>query len=80
MVICLQTDWEKVAKVAKFKTPKYARDQWAIIKNKLGGASATSPTAAPARSKGTPSRKRKKFKGKQCRAMGSDEASMLTFH
>jgi hypothetical protein len=59
-----QCDWDKVATVANFKTPKYARDQWAIVKKKLGGASTASAAATPTSSKATPSRKRKKPEGK----------------
>lgn len=59
-----QTDWEKVAQLAKFKTPKYARDQWAIVKNKLSGASSSSATT-PINNKSTPTRKRKKIEGKK---------------
>jgi hypothetical protein len=66
-----QTDWDKVATVAKFKTPKYARDQWAIVKKKLGGAS-TSAAATPTSSKATPSRKRKKLEGKSHHVSRSD--------
>lgn len=59
-----QCDWDKVATVANFKTPKYARDQWAIVKKKLGGASTASAAATPTSSKATLSRKRKKPEGK----------------
>ncbi|KAM0692340.1 hypothetical protein Q7P36_008541 [Cladosporium allicinum] len=57
-VLKTNVDWEKVASVANFKTPKYARDSWNIVKNKLGSASAA---ATPTSSKATPSRKRKKL-------------------
>jgi hypothetical protein len=71
-----QTDWEAVARAANVKTSKYARDQWAIVKNKLcgGGKSKTkgdddSPARTSAKSnkaagKTPPSRKRKKCDGK----------------
>lgn len=67
----VQTDWEKVASVANVKTSKYARDQFAIIRNKLcGGGKAKSDTASPSETpakakttKATPSRKRKKSEG-----------------
>jgi hypothetical protein len=61
-----QTDWEKVRQLANIKTAKYARDQWTIVKNKLGGASTGSAAATPTSVKATPSRKRKKVEGKQC--------------
>lgn len=64
----MQTDWEKVASVAGVKTPKYARDQWTIVKTKLCGGKGTaasgSPAKAPAKRKTTPSRKRKDREGK----------------
>jgi len=48
LLISCQTDWEKVANVANVKTSKYARDQFAIIRNKLcGGGKANSDTASP---------------------------------
>ena len=74
----LQTDWEKVAQLAEFKTPKYARDQWAIVRNKLSGASATSAAATPTSNRGTPSRKRKKREGEKFCIGESQEATMLT--
>ncbi|KAM0717197.1 hypothetical protein Q7P37_007049 [Cladosporium fusiforme] len=58
-------NWEEVARTAEFKTPKYARDTWAIVRNKLaaaGGDGTASPAKTPAKnkaSKETPSRKRK---------------------
>ncbi|GAB7326032.1 hypothetical protein MBLNU13_g10068t1 [Cladosporium sp. NU13] len=69
-VMKTETDWEKVASVANVKTSKYARDQFAIIRNKLcGGGKVKSDTASPSRTptkpkatkstKATPSRKRK---------------------
>jgi hypothetical protein len=66
-----------VATLAKFKTPKYARDQWAIVKNKLGGA--TSAAATPTSVKATPSRKRKKLEGQNKHTIernGDDDADM----
>ena len=68
-------DWEKVASVANFKTPKYARDSWNIVKNKLGSASAA---ATPTSSKATPSRKRKKLEGKNYRVLNIVVAIALT--
>lgn len=63
----MQTDWEKVASVANVKTSKYARDQWAIVKTKFCGGKSTagsgSPAKTPAKSKTTPSRKRKEREG-----------------
>lgn len=67
----VQTDWEKVAGVANVKTSKYARDQFAIIRNKLcGGGKAKSDTASPSKTptepkatKATQPRKRKKREG-----------------
>lgn len=73
IVLCLtqseQVNWEDVARAAEFKTPKYARDTWAIVRNKLaaaGGDGTASPAKTPARnkaSKETPSRKRKAIEG-----------------
>ena len=74
VLTAVQTDWEKVASVANVKTSKYARDQFAIIKNKLcGGGKAKSDTAPPSKTpikpktpkatKATPSRKRKAREG-----------------
>lgn len=67
----VQTDWEKVASAANFKTPKYARDQWTIVKTKLcGGKSsddaASTPNTPTKRKAGktSESRKRKKRNGK----------------
>jgi hypothetical protein len=67
----VQTDWEKVASVANVKTSKYARDQFAIVRNKLcGGGKAKSDTASPSKTptkpkatKATQPRKRKKREG-----------------
>jgi hypothetical protein len=70
-----QTDWDAVARAANVKTSKYARDQWAIVRNKLcgGGKNKTkgdddSPAKTPVKSKTTgrtpPSRKRRKREGK----------------
>ena len=71
----MQTDWEKVASVANVKTSKYARDQFAIIRNKLcGGGKAKSDTASPSKTpsktpakskatKATPSRKHQQREG-----------------
>jgi hypothetical protein len=73
-----QYDWDKVATVANFKTPKYARDQWAIVKKKLGGASTASAAATPTSSKATPSRKRKKLEGNQYGALNAVTATALT--
>lgn len=67
----LQTDWNEVARVANFKTSKYARDTWTVVKNKLIGADAsggqstpapTTPAKGKAGKKGT-SQKRKKRDG-----------------
>ena len=69
-------DWEKVASVANFKTPKYARDSWNIVKNKLGSASAA---ATPTSSKATPSRKRKKLEGEKLRVAWLGDNSMKNF-
>lgn len=55
-----QTDWDKVARVANFKTPKYARDQWTIVKYKLTGTIASKER----KSNLNPSRKRKKREGR----------------
>lgn len=55
-----QTDWDKVARVANFKTPKYARDQWTIVKYKLTGTIITKER----KSNVTPSRKRKEREGR----------------
>jgi len=66
----VQTDWEQVAKVGNIKTSKYARDQFAIVRNRLcGGGKAKGDTASPIKtpiktptktkaSKATPSCKR----------------------
>lgn len=67
----VQTDWENVASVANVKTSKYARDQFAIIRNKLcGSGKAKSDTASPSKTptkprgvKATQPRKRKKREG-----------------
>lgn len=64
----MQTDWQKVASVANVKTSKYARDQFAIVRNKLcGGGKAKSDTASPSKTPTKPKavkaiqpRKRKK--------------------
>ena len=64
-----------MASVANFKTPKYARDSWNIVKNKLGSASAA---ATPTSSKATPSRKRKKLEGEKCRTLNTVVATALT--
>ena len=74
-VLKTNVDWEKVASVANFKTPKYARDSWNIVKNKLGSASAA---ATPTSSKATPSRKRKKLEGEKCRTLNTVVATALT--
>ena len=65
-------DWDKVATVAKFKTAKYARDQWAIVRKKFGGASTASAAATPTSSKATPSCKRKKAESKHYYTTGND--------
>ena len=67
-----------MATLASFKTPKYARDQWAIVKKKLGGASTGSAAATPTSSKATPSRKRKKLEGKNYRVLNIVVAIALT--
>lgn len=55
-----QTDWDKVARVANFKTPKYARDQWTVIRYKLTGTITTKER----KSNMTPSRNRKEREGR----------------
>jgi len=52
-----------VSTLANFKTSKYARDQWTVVRKKLGNVSAGSAAATPTSSKATPSRKRKKLEG-----------------
>ncbi|KAK3715014.1 hypothetical protein LTR37_007504 [Vermiconidia calcicola] len=34
-------DWDKVAELANMKTGKYARDQWAVLRKKMIGSTAT---------------------------------------
>lgn len=66
----VQTDWEKVASVANVKTSKYARDQFAIVRNKLCAGKAKGNTASPRKTPTKPKavkaaqpRKRKKRDG-----------------
>jgi hypothetical protein len=70
VLTAIWTDWEKVASVANVKTPKYARDQFAIIRNKLCGGKGKSDTASPSKTptkpkaaKATQPRKRKRREG-----------------
>ncbi|KAL1588107.1 hypothetical protein WHR41_03317 [Cladosporium halotolerans] len=57
------TNWEEVARVANFKTSKYARDQWTIVRNKLiaTGNNATGESPSPIKSpaKGTPGKRKR---------------------
>lgn len=63
LTLLLQTNWEEVARVANFKTSKYARDQWTIVRNKLiaTGNKATGKSPSPIKSpaKGTPGKRKK---------------------
>lgn len=68
LTLLLQTNWEEVARVAKFKTSKYARDQWTIVRNKLiatgnnatgNDASGKSPSPIKSPAKGTPGKRKR---------------------
>ena len=43
-----QIDWNEVAKLANFKTSKYARDSWTAVRNKLVATSMTKNSAEDA--------------------------------
>lgn len=70
-----------MASVANFKTSKYARDQWTVVRNKLTAtgtdtaAKSPSPTKGPA--KGTPG-KRKKASGRSIFDRHNGHSAQLT--